>query len=415
MEYKKKALFIATVGGFTAQFEMNNVSLLIDMGYEVHSAANFREPVYCVKEQELKAMGVILHQVDMEKSPFMWKQNYRALRQLCDIIRKEKITLIHCHTPVGGLLGRLAGSLCGEANPKVIYTAHGFHFYKGAPWRNWLFYYTVERFLARHTDVLITINEEDYKRANKFKLRKGGCVYKIPGEGLHMERFPAVNGKRRDELRRSLGLEKDVFFLLSVGELSGNKNHREIIGMMPDIKERLGESKVLYGICGDGFYREELKELVEEMGLQESVKLYGYQAEIADYMACADCLVFPSVREGLGMVALEAMAMGIPVVASDNRGTREYMRDGCNGYVCDVKNPGSFVDAIEKVCRMEPEERAAMGEEGRRTARNFELKNADSIMSKVYENIDASKVPAAELKAKFHYIKPQENTMRKAQ
>lgn len=412
MEHKKKALIIATVGGFAAQFEMNNITLLLAMGYEVHSAANYREPVYSVREQELKEMGVVLHQVDMEKSPFLWRENSRALKQLCQIIRTEKISLIHCHTPVGGLLGRLAGCLCRKEAPKVIYTAHGFHFYQGAPWRNWLFYYTAERFLARHTDILITINEEDYKRAKSFHLRSGGKAWKIPGEGLRTERFPVVTEEKRRELRRRLGLGEEEFFLLSVGELSGNKNHREMIRLMPGLQERLGEKKVIYGICGDGFYREELEEMVEEMGLQESVKLYGYQPEIADYLACADCLVFPSVREGLGMVALEAMAMGVPVAASDNRGTREYMKDGQNGYLCDVKKPESFIDAIEKISRMEPGERASMGEEGRRTAREFDLKAAAGIMSRVYGSLEEAKEPA---KLRFPYPAPGENSMRKAQ
>lgn len=415
MESGKKALFIATVGGFVTQFELNNVFILQGMGYEVHSAANFREPVYSVKEQELSDMGVTLHQVDIEKSPYMWKQNRRALEQLCGIIRTEGISLVHCHTPVGGVLGRMAALLCRRENPRVIYTAHGFHFYKGASWVNWLFYYNVERLLARHTDILVTINEEDYTRAKRFRLRKGGGVYKIPGEGLHVERFPAVTGSRKRELRQRLGVEEDTFFLLSVGELSGNKNHREIVRLMPEIKRRLGDRKVLYGICGDGFYRDELAALVEGMGLGGDVALYGYREDIQDYLACADCLVFPSVREGLGMAALEAMAMGIPVVASDNRGTREYMEDGRNGYVCDVRRPESFIDAIEKVCRMPPEERAAMGEEGRRTAERFDIRSAGRIMDRVYEAADAQRKPAGKAEARIRYIPTQENSMRKAQ
>lgn len=415
MEVEKKALFVATVGGFVAQFEMNNVALLQKMGYEVHSAANFREPVYSVKEQELKESGVILHQVDVEKSPYMWKQNRKALSQLCSLIREEKISLIHCHTPVGGLLGRMAAALCREEKPKVIYTAHGFHFYRGAPLVNWLFYYNVERILAHHTDILITINEEDYKRAGRFHLRRGGGVYKIPGEGLRRERFQPVGEAEKKRLRRRLGLEEDEFFFLSVGELSGNKNHRKIIELMPDILERLKDRKILYGICGDGFYREALAGLVEKMGLQDSVRLYGYQPDIRSYLACADCLVFPSVREGLGMAALEALSMGIPVIASDNRGTREYMRDGSNGYVCDVKDSASFAGAIERVCRMRPEELALMRAAGCRTAERFDIAAADEIMGRVYESAGAQKAAKPEPATRIHYLPAQKGSMRKAQ
>lgn len=415
MGFEKKVLFIATVGGFLTQFELNNVFLLQKLGYEVHSAANYREPVYRVKKQKLKDMGVILHHVDMEKSPYMWKQNRKALKQLCDIIRREKISLLHCHTPVGGLLGRLAGMLCREEKPKVIYTAHGFHFYKGAPWRNWLIYYSAERLLARCTDVLITINEEDYRRAKRFPLRRGGEAYKIPGEGLQRERFVPVTEERKKELRRQLGVEEDVFFLLSVGELSGNKNHREIIRLLPEIRRRLGGRKLLYGICGDGFYREDLSGLAEKLELQETVKLYGYQPDVQEYLACADCLVFPSVREGLGMAALEAMSMGIPVIASDNRGTREYMKDGCNGYVCSVKKPEEFAEAIEKMCRLPASERAAMGEEGRRTAEKFDVRNTAAIMSGVYEAVDVQTGQTAELAAEIRYLPARRGSMRKVQ
>ncbi len=415
MGMEKKALFVATVGGFVTQFEMENVSLLQELGYEVHSAANFREPVYSVKEQELKEKGVILHQVDMEKSPYMWRQNRKALRQLCAIIREEKISLLHCHTPVGGLLGRLAALLCREEDPGVIYTAHGFHFYRGAPLVNWLFYYSAERLLARHTDILITINREDYERAGKFRLRRGGCVYRIPGEGLHRERFRPVTEEAKKQLRRRLGVGEDVFFLLSVGELSGNKNHREIIELMPDVKERLKDRKILYGICGDGFYRGELAGLVEKRNLQEDVRLYGYCPDVESYLACADCLVFPSVREGLGMAALEAMAMGVPVIAADNRGTREYMRDGRNGYICDIREPESFAGAIEKICRMKPEELKAMQEEGRRTAEKFDVMNTSAVMGRVYEAADARRTAAAEPAARIRYLPSQNGSMRKAQ
>lgn len=424
---EKKALFIATVGGFVTQFEMNNVRILQQLGYEVHSAANFQEPVYCVKERELKEQGVILHQADIAKSPFLWRQNLHALKQICEIVKAKQITLIHCHTPVGGLLGRLAGILCASKKLKVVYTAHGFHFYKGAPWRNWIFYYTVERFLARFTDVLITINEEDCVRAQRFKLRKGGKVYKIPGEGLNMEAFHPVCAERRQELRKKLGLTEDTFFILSVGELSGNKNHREIISLMPSIIERLKDKRVFYGICGDGFYREDLEKQIRELGLSGNVMIYGYRENVADMLSCADCFVFPSVREGLGMAALEALAIEIPVITSDNRGTREYMRDGINGLVCNVKKPGSFADAVERVCRMTEPERRWMCAAGRETACRFELKNTNKIMLEIYRAVDmvlasASKINADTAKASpveqrlgLSYLSAQEAGMKKAQ
>ncbi len=387
---ERRALFIATVGGFVTQFEMNNIRILTQMGYEVHSAANYEEPVYCVKENELREQGVILHQADIAKSPFMWRQNLRALQQICEVIRKEKITLIHCHTPVGGLLGRLAGILCRGQGLKVVYTAHGFHFYRGAPWRNWLIYYNVERLLAHFTDCIVTINREDYEKACGFRLRKGGSVYRIPGEGLDLERFGVrLRGIKR-ELRRKLGIPGEAFFLLSVGELSGNKNHRQVVSMIPKLQEELYPQEVHYGICGDGFYRRELEDEVRRLGLEGQVRLYGYCPDVEEFLACADCLIFPSAREGLGMAALEALAMGVPVVASDNRGTREYMEDGVNGFVCQLERPEGFIQRVAQVSRMTAEELAAMGRAGRRTAERFGRVHTDGIMREVYRRVDGA-------------------------
>lgn len=385
---EKKALFIATVGGFVTQFEMNNVRILKQMGYEIHSAANFSEPVYPVGGRGLRAQGVILHQEDIAKSPFLWRTNLRALWQIRGLVRREGITLIHCHTPVGGVLGRLAGIRLGGRGPKVVYTAHGFHFYKGAPWRNWLLYYTVERLLARFTDCIVTVNREDCDRARGFRLRRGGKVYRIPGEGLDLERFTPRLREKKESLRRKLGIPGDAFFLLSVGELSGNKNHMQVLGALGEVRARLSPRRVYYGICGDGFYRRELEEEIRRLGLEGQACVYGYRPEVEEYLACADCFIFPSVREGLGMAALEALAMGVPVVASDNRGTREYMEDGVNGFVYRSDRPWELADRVVRVSRMTAVELEAIGSAGRRTAERFGLENTDRVMREVYRDVD---------------------------
>lgn len=411
---EKKALFIATVGGFVTQFEMNNVHILQQQGYEVHSAANFKEPVYCVKERELEEQGVILHQIDIAKSPFLWKQNLRALKQICELVKTCGITLIHCHTPVGGLLGRLAGILCASPELKIVYTAHGFHFYKGAPWVNWIFYYTAERFLARFTDCIITINQEDYVRAGRFHLRSGGRVYKIPGEGLLLERFSPGLRRKRDGVRQRLGIPRDAFFILSVGELSGNKNHRRMIELIPEIRERLSPREVLYGICGDGFYREELEEQIKREGLEECVRLYGHRPDVTDFLACADCFLFPSVREGLGMAALEALAVGVPVAAADNRGTREYMKHGINGFVCNGKKPEEFVQAVAQISQMPEEELEELRREGYRTAEGFERRHTHEIMQEIYRSVGTEKVFSQEYRREVRLM-AEDGGMRKAQ
>lgn len=183
----KHALIITTISGFVPQFEMNDVRILQENGYTVHYASDFENPIYNIDQTQLKRDGLILHHIDIRKSPFQITKNTKAFLQLKQIIRKEQISLVHCHNPMGGVVGRLAAKASGR-EPYVVYTAHGFHFYEGAPKKNWLLYYTAERFLAAFTDRIITINREDYERANRFRLKEHGCVEQIPGVGVNIEK-----------------------------------------------------------------------------------------------------------------------------------------------------------------------------------------------------------------------------------
>ena len=165
----KKILIVTTVGGFLPQFEMNDVKLLMEQGYEIHYASNFQNPVYQLDREALEAKGLKLHPIDIQKSPAKIGRNLKALFQLCTILREEDVSVVHCHNPMGGVLGRIAATcLPKHKRPYVIYTAHGFHFYRGAPFFNWMFFYPTERLLAGCTDCLITINHEDAQRAEKF-------------------------------------------------------------------------------------------------------------------------------------------------------------------------------------------------------------------------------------------------------
>ena len=384
---KKKALLIATVGGFVTHFEWSNVRLLQEMGYEIYVASNYHDPVYPVEAKRLERAGIRLKQCDMAKSPYLWKENLKALQELGQWIKEEQFSLIHCHTPVGGVLGRLAGKIYGNEKIKVIYTAHGFHFYKGAPLWNKLVYYSVEKFLAGFTDALITINEEDYRNACKFHLKKNGKVYKIPGEGLEREYFWPGSSEEREKNRKRFGMAPEDFVILSVGELSGNKNHEYMIRLFPVIQRSFPNVSFRYYISGDGFFREKLENVVKEMKLQEKVKLLGYRSDIREVLMCADCFAFPSRREGLGMAALEAMCMRIPVIASDNRGTREYMKPGKNGFVWDLKKPEERIQALRKVLSLEKREKEKLLEEAKRTVELFTLENSRKAMKAIYREV----------------------------
>ena len=384
----KTALIITTVSGFLLKFEKNNVRLLQELGYSVHYAANLNEPHYLYDPQELSDLGVTAHHIDIAKSPFMVATNLSALKTVVRLINELDVELIHCHTPVGGLIGRLAAPLSRKKNLRVIYTAHGFHFYQGASLVHNQIYRSIESFLARFTDALILINAEDYQSAQSFRLKPGGNVYQIPGVGLDLTRFHPVSSAEKARLRQKYGFSDDVFLMLSVGELNENKNQLVILDVLTQMLKHVPDPDLVhYAICGDGFFRDKIKEQICQKGLERHATMYGYCVDVRDYVAMADVVVFPSRREGLGMAALEALAMGVPVVASDNRGSREYMQPGINGYICSCDDVEAYVRSIYRIFQMSPTERGAMGAAARASVERFGISHTHTIMQNIYQEI----------------------------
>lgn len=386
----KKVLILTTISGFLTQFEMNDVSILKELGLEICYASNFRNPVYHTDKQALEQKGIRLFQIEIEKSPLHILRNCRALLQIGRLIRTEQIELVHCHNPMGGVLGRLAAIFYHKQNIKIIYTAHGFHFYKGAPLKNWLCYYPVEALLARMTDCLITINTEDEGRAKAFSLRKNGFTVQIPGVGVKTEQFRKAVG-RREQIRKELGIKEEEFFILSVGELNQNKNHEVILRAVAALKD----PRIKYGICGKGRREKQLRKLAKKLGIEKQVTLFGFRNDIPRVLQSADCFAFPSKREGLGIAAIEAMAGGIPLITSDCRGTREYMEDGVTGYVCKTNQAKAYARAIKQM-KEEQTLRFEMGKNCRERAKRFDLSRTDRIMRKVYGKLAGTEAPCGE-------------------
>lgn len=374
----KKVLIITTNSGFVPQFEMNDVKILKENGYEIHYASNFDKPIYQIDQKLLRKSGVRLHHISIEKSPIHIGANAKAWKQIKRIIAKEQIDLIHCHNPLGGVLGRIASGH-SKKRPIVIYTAHGFHFYKGAPKMSWLLYYTTERLLARRTDILITINREDYENAGKFQLKENGCVERIHGVGVDIGRF-FPNKKIAGKKRKELGVPENAFHIVSVAELNDNKNQQMIVRAIAELKE----TDIYYSLCGEGKNAETLKALARSLGIGERVKFLGYRNDVEEILQTADCFAFPSIREGLGIAAVEALACGVPVIAADNRGTREYMRDGVNGILCSPIDWQGFAGAIQKLYG-EPDYRIRLSCACRESIMPYALCEVDGDMRRIYE------------------------------
>lgn len=385
-KFMKRVLFVTTISGFLPQFEKNDVKLLKQMGCQIHYASNFTNPIYAFDKTELEKNEVALHQIDIEKSPAKINKNIKAIKQLIKIIDENDIDIVHCHNPMGGVAARIAAR-AGKRKPKVIYTAHGFHFYKGAPIVNWLFFYTAERFLARYTDIIVTINREDYIRAKKFRLKKNGEVYLIHSVGVDKEKF-APRPELRETKRAELGIPADAFHIVTAAELNENKNQKLVIEAVAALKNKskIHADKaynIYYTICGKGPNEDKLRELIKAYGLENNVSLLGYRTDMDEILQTADVFAFPSIREGLGVAAIEALMCNVPLIAADNRGTREYVSDGNNGIVCRYDAVDEFEEAIELLYG-NTAYRKRMADRCRESVKKFTIEEVEKTMTKVY-------------------------------
>lgn len=368
----KKALLVTHVSGFVPQFEMNNVRILQNMGYEIHYASNYDMPSYGDDNSRLDGTGIIRHQIDFARSPYN-RQNAKAYRQLLALMQETHFDLVHCHTPMGGALARLAAHRTHTA--PVIYTVHGFHFFAGAPLLNWLIYYPVERFLSRYTDMLITINQEDYQRAGGFHAKQ---VRRIHGVGIQADTAELLDEAGKQRLRQELDLPEDCVVLLSAGELNDNKNQMMVLKAMKE----MADEKCCYLMCGKGPCREKLAEYVKNAGLEKQVRFLGYRKDLKHILQIADIFVMPSKREGMPTVVMEAMAYGLPVVGTDIRGNNELIEEGRNGYLVPVDDEKSMA---EHVSRLAGNEKLRM-DMGRFSKTKIEQYSSEVVENEMLEN-----------------------------
>lgn len=264
----KKCLIVSTVSRQFTLFERGNIEVLKELGYEIHCVANYSD-----ETEEIKELGIIQHHIDIQRSPFSLK-NKKAYKQLKNIINSEKFELIHCHSPMGGVLARLAARKTRKENgTRVLYTAHGFHFFKGAPLINWLLYYPVEKYLSRYTDCIITINQEDYNIAKKkFKSKK---VELVNGIGVNRNKFDfEMTEEKKEALREEIGVNKNDFIIIYVAELSKRKNQGMIINVMKELIKQNDKIKLL--LVGKDSMNGQYQKLVKKWRTREKYKIFRF-------------------------------------------------------------------------------------------------------------------------------------------
>lgn len=376
---KKKVLFVATVvKTHMMQFHLPYLKMFQDMGWEtaVASRNDYENPADC-----RIPFCDTYYDIPFERMP--WKlKNFTAYRMLKKIIDEGEFDLIHCHTPVGAMIARLAALAARKKGTKVIYTAHGFHFFKGAPLLNWMLFYPAEWLLAPVTDVLITLNLEDYDRAKK--QMKAKRIEYVPGVGIDTKKFhtdPVIHREKRMEL----GFREDDFLLLTVAEMTKNKNHITHLQALSLLKDEPEFENMHYLIVGRGEEWPSLEQSAKELGISDHVHFLGYRTDAPDIYRCSDLFLFMTFREGLSVALMEAMGSGLPIICTKIRGNTDLVEHGVSGMFSE-NEPKAVAAAILQMYR-DPECRAACGAGAAEKVKLFDNENVHAIMKDIYLSV----------------------------
>ena len=329
----KKILYVTTVSRTINAFLIPHINMLLDKGYTVDCACSIDKEV----DVDLINKDINIYNIPFRRNPLNIK-NYKAFKELIKIQEKNNYDIIHVHTPVASVYGRLLK--LKFPNIKTIYTVHGFHFHKGAPFINWAIYYPIEKIMSKFTDEIITINEEDYEMAITFDIDK---VHKLNGVGVDFDSYNS-DAFIKDNIREKLGLSNDDFVILMIAEVNKNKNHKQIIEAVKILKSRNVDVKVV--CAGDGVLLESIKEEVKKANLENNILMLGFRTDIDELIASCDVGVLMSYREGLPKNIMELMAGKKPVIGTNIRGIRDLVIDGCNVFLVKV---GDYEDTAKKI------------------------------------------------------------------
>ena len=371
----KNVLLVASVQSHIAQFHRPLIRILKEAGYEIHVAA---------RDNLQEKNGLIIPDVDLKYNvPFerfpLKPRNVAAYRQMKQIIASGDYDIISCNTPAAGVISRLAARKARKNGTKVIYTAHGFHFFKGASLKNWILYYPIEKVMAPLCDVLITITREDYILARK---RFRTEVKRIHGVGADEKKYLAITEEENLQFRQDMGYAKR-FVILCTGELNENKNQSILIQAMDEVRKIHPE--VLLLLAGNGPKEEALRELIRELKLEQNVQLIGYHTDLEKYTNVCDLVVSVSGREGLPLNIVEAQMCGKAVIVSHNRGHNELVKDGYNGVFVDRTSTGNIAETIVKLIE-DSDLRNKLAANGKKTSIKYRMEIGAGELKEIYLN-----------------------------
>lgn len=328
-----------------------------------------------------------VYDVEWSRNPGYTLWHLRVLKaRIQQVVAEEGYDIVHVHTPVAAFVTRFAlRKARHQLGSRVIYTAHGFHFYTGgSPIRNGVFL-ALEKYAGRWTDDLVVINNEDLVHAHKYAIVPHNRVHHMPGIGVdigdYVKRAKRSSGKA---VRQELGLSHKDHVVLMIAELIERKRHADAI----DAVSRCKTDNVHLILAGSGPLLEDLKRRTHALGIIDRVHFLGFRRDIPDLLAASDICLLPSAHEGLPRSVMEAMAVGVPVVGTDIRGMRDLLSDGA-GVLVPVGAPDMIATAIDRLLS-DPEECQQIAQVGRNKIQMYDLESVIAQHELLYGYDDES-------------------------
>lgn len=365
-------MMLATTDNMIWQFLLPHIKYLQEQGNTVECICS--KTGFWFDELRDK-FGLTCHDVSLPRNP-LHPSIFKGWKQLKKLQKQEHYDLVYCQQPVGGVMGRM---IAKKFKIPCIYTAHGFHFFQGNSKIKNLIFRTIEKHYSKYTNALVTINQEDYNAAQKFKAKK---VYKINGIGVDLSKYKVNMALNKSEFKKSLGLNEDDFVITSIGELNENKNTLRLIEVMAQIPE----PKIKYLICGQGPLKDKYEESIKKYGLENRVKLLGFRTDIPDILTITDLYIMPSYREGLSKSMMEAMCYGLPIVASKIRGNVDLLGNNEGGILCSPTDDATYGEAIKHIY-LDKKLAEKMGKRNKEFIKNFDIKVVLTQMEEIYREI----------------------------
>ncbi|MFC3748199.1 glycosyltransferase family 4 protein [Paenibacillus sp. GCM10012306] len=361
------------------KIELTNVSrpcleAALNLGYDVYFGVNRSKPENLTCE-----LDIHLYDSHTYRSLLDFKSNFIAYSNLMKLLKSGEFEVIHCNTPIGGVIGRLCGK--HAKIKKVIYTAHGFHFYKGAPLINRTVFKWAEQIMARYTDAIITMNREDYEAAQKFKLRNKKKVYYLPGVGIDTKAYKDIRIDK-DMLRQSLDLKDSDTVLISMGDLIKRKNYESSIKAVA----KSNNNNIHFLICGVGPELENLKNLCKKLNVEQQIHFLGFRKDVKELLQIADIFLFTTFQEGLPRSMMEAMASGLPCIASRIRGNVDLIEEMKGGYLRapdDIEGISKCINSLVNDTGL----RNRMAVSNLETIKQFDIEHVKAMIQKIYIDI----------------------------